>query len=208
MCNLFTIGHSQHKIEYFMCLLKEHKINYVLDVRSTPYSKHISQYNKENIKRELNRFGIEYYPMGEYFGARSTEDALYSPKGYLDFEKIFHSAKFIKGMENTKLGIEQGNTLALMCLEKDPIDCHRAIMVARAFDIEGIEVNHILDNGKLQTQKQLNERLVDKYFSDRAQLSLFDFENTLTEEDYIKKAFQKRNMEIGYYKNKESFVAI
>lgn len=48
---LYTIGHSQHDVEYFIEMLMKHNINYVLDVRSTPYSKYAEQYNKDNIER-------------------------------------------------------------------------------------------------------------------------------------------------------------
>lgn len=61
-----------------------------------------------------------------------------------------------------------------MCTEKDPIDCHRAIMVARAFDVRGIKVSHILPNGSILTQRGLDDRLLEMFFPDRGQISFFD----------------------------------
>ena len=122
----------------------------------------------------------------------------------MDFEKTSHSDLFVKGMESVKLGLERGNNIVLMCTEKDPIDCHRAIMVARAFSLDGIDVKHILPNGKFQTQQELDKRLLNRYFPDRAQLTLFDYNDPVSDEDNIKLAYRERNKEIGYHlKQKE-----
>ncbi len=198
MGKLFTIGHSQYTLEYFINLLKMHSVDYLLDVRSTPYSKYAEQFNREHLKSFLEKNGFKYSYMGKYFGARQTELSLYNQDGYLDFEKVAKSEKFNIGLDNVILGLNRENKIALMCTEKDPIDCHRAIMVARAFDLKGIEVNHILSDGSVQTQRELDKRLLDKYFSDREQLSIFNYNNVMSDEEYIIQAYRKRNEEIGY----------
>lgn len=208
MGKLFTIGHSQHTPEYFVSLLQKHSINYLLDVRSTPYSKYAEQFNRENIDVFLEDNDIRYSYMGKYFGARPTELSLYSNEGYLDFEKVAQSERFNIGAKNVILGLEQGNNIALMCTEKDPIDCHRAIMVARAFDLKGIDVYHILPKGDIQTQKELDNRLLDMYFGDREQLSIFNYKNIVSDEEYIIQAYRKRNEDIGYRINPKQVVAI
>lgn len=198
MGNLFTVGHSQHTPDYFVTLLKKYNINYVLDVRSTPYSKYAEQFDKEIVSALLEKVDIKYSFMGNFFGARPVEVSLYSDEGYLDFERVTQSDRFNKGMKNVILGLEHENRIALMCTEKDPIDCHRAIMISRAFDKNEFEVNHILPNGGIQTQKELDNRLLDIYFPDRRQLSIFNYENVMSEEEYISQAYRKRNEEIGY----------
>ncbi len=188
---LYTIGHSRYEFESFSNLLNKYEINYLLDVRSTPYSKYAETYNKEQLSSLLSKMGIKYSFMGKFFGARPENIELYNEEGYLDFEKTSHSDLFIKGMENVKLGLKRGNNIVLMCTEKDPIDCHRAIMVARAFSLEEIEVKHILLNGKLQTQQDLDERLLERYFPDRAQLSLFNNKDiSISAEEKIKSAYR------------------
>lgn len=199
MGELFTIGHSQYSIDYFIGLLNKYGIDYLLDVRSTPYSKYAEQYNKENISRELKSANIKYSFLGKYFGARPQNTELYADEGYLDFERVRGSQDFNKGIENVILGLNQGHKIALMCTEKEPIDCHRAILVARAFEIQMIYAKHILSNGKILTQQQLDEQLLQKYFPDRRQLSLFTYERQISEEEYLAEAYKKRNMEIGYY---------
>lgn len=208
MGKLFTIGHSQYTPEYFANLLEKHGVNYILDVRSTPYSRYAEQFNRENIYTFLEKNGIRYSFMGKYFGARPTELSLYNSEGYLDFEKVAQSERFNIGIENVILGLGRGNRIALMCTEKDPIDCHRAIMVARAFDLRGIEVNHILPNGDIQSQRELDNRLLDMYFGDREQLSIFNYKNIVSEEEYITQAYRKRNEEIGYRISQKQVVVI
>lgn len=198
MGELFTIGHSQYRISYFISLLDKYQIDYILDVRSVPYSKYAEQYNKENINRELKMARIKYSFMGKYFGARPQNIEFYNNEGYLDFERVRKSKDFNKGIENVVLGLNQGHRIALMCTEKEPVDCHRAILVARAFEMQKIYAKHILPNGEILTQQQLNEQLLQKYFPDREQLSLFTYGKQMSEEEYLAEAYKKRNSEIGY----------
>lgn len=205
---LYTIGHSQHDFEYFSGLLKRNNINHLLDVRSTPYSRYAETYNREQLSGLLREKNILYSYMGKYFGARLESSELYSEEGYLDFEKVIQSDFFIKGMNNVILGLNRGNNIALMCTEKDPINCHRAILVARAFALNGVNVTHILPDGNLQTQKELNERLLNIYFPERAQLSIFSCNNILDDGDYLKLAYKKHNREIGYHIQNERDVVV
>lgn len=204
MGKLFTIGHSQHNIEYFTMLLKKYNINYVLDVRSIPYSKYAEQYDRENIEKYISSNGIKYSFMGKFFGARPKEKELYCSEGYLDFEIVRKSERFNKGFKNVMLGLQQGYNIVFMCTEKDPFDCHRAIMVARAFDLAGVETNHILEDGTLQHQNKLNSRLLDKYFPERNQIMLFDDINKIEPMNYLNMAYMLRNKEIGYHLENKS----
>lgn len=195
---LYTIGHSQHEVRYFIEMLKSHEINYVLDVRSTPYSQFASNYNRENIKDYLKKVGIEYAYMGSYFGARQEDKRLYTKEGYLDFEKTRRSLKFQNGILNVIKGIKTGNKVTLMCTEKYPIECHRAIMVARSFYEACIDVEHILPDNSLQSQEQLNQDLTNLYFPDRHQISLFSDGNK-SEKEYLLEAYKLQNKKIGYH---------
>lgn len=196
---LFTIGHSIHQLDEFVLLLSKYKIDYVLDVRSTPYSKYAENYNREILDEYLLSNKIHYSYMGAYFGARQENKTLYSQEGYLDFEKVRSAALFLKGVDNVKKGLSQGYNIALMCTEKDPFDCHRAIMVARGFELESFDVKHILFDGSLMDQKELDNRLLDKYFPDRNQLTIFDYDKPRDEEELLKQAYIMRNKEIGYH---------
>ena len=195
MGHLYTVGHSTFPREHLTDLLKKYEIDYLLDVRSTPFSKYTPQYNSDDLKRYLFNENINYAPMGKYFGARQ-ENSAYYPEGFLDFELFRESSVFIQGVENVIKGLESHN-IALMCTEKNPIDCHRAIMVARGFELQGVDVMHILHDFTTITQERLNQELLDQYFPDRGQISLFQEQN-MTEEEYLAEAYRSRNKEIGY----------
>ncbi|MBR6478235.1 MAG: DUF488 domain-containing protein [Lachnospiraceae bacterium] len=204
MKQLYTIGHSTYPAEHLLELLRQFEVQYVLDVRSMPYSRYARQYNANEIGPYLKEHGIQYFDMGRYFGARQPERKYYSKEGYLDFEAFRASELFQKGKENVKRGLKENN-IALMCTEKNPIDCHRAIMVARGFALDGIPVKHILHDKTSITQEELDAQLLDKYFPDRAQLTLFTMGNEKSEEEYLIEAYRKRNAEIGFHfdSNKE-----
>ena len=198
--SLFTIGHSTHTQEYFLGLLRQHNIDYVLDVRSSPFSKFASWFNKDVIEDYLKKNNIVYCPMGKFFGARPTDRTLYCAEGYLDFEKTRASELFKKGLDNVMLGLASGHNIALMCTEKDPFDCHRTIMVSRGFELNGVSVQHIHADGNLETQDEINIRLLDnlekKENVDIHQISLF--EQPKSDKEWLEDAYRLRNKEIGY----------
>jgi len=196
---LYTIGHSKHSKQYFLKLLRLNMINCIVDVRSTPFSKFSPQFNKDELKQFLNNSGVYYIHMGEEFGARQKDKKLYTTEGYLDFEKTAKSKQFIKGVDRISKGIDKGLKIAFMCTEKDPIDCHRNILVANEFYKNNYNIENILENGNHEDQKHLEKRLLDMYFPNRQQLNFIDLnKNNKTEEELIKEAYKLRNRDIGY----------
>lgn len=196
MGELYTIGHSTYPVKNIIQLLQHFNIHYVLDVRSMPYSKYAPQYNKDTLSNTLKSNDITYAYMGKYFGARQLDENYY-PEGYLDFELFRGSELFKSGLNNVQKGLEKYN-IALMCTEKNPFDCHRAIMVSRGFELVGINVQHILHDFTSISQEELNNQLLECYFPDRGQITLFD-NIEKTAEQYLIDAYRERNKEIGYY---------
>lgn len=199
MESIYTIGHSTHPTERFLQLLLKHNINCIVDVRSTPYSKYASQYNRDQIKQFLRRKNIRYIFLGEELGARRKNANLYN-KGYLDFEGVISSDQLFKsGIDRLKVGITSGFKIALMCTEKDPIDCHRSILISKALEEQGLHVEHIKESGTTETQRQLETRLVDNYFPGRQQQTILDLiDGEESAEELLAKAYKMKNEEIGY----------
>jgi uncharacterized protein (DUF488 family) len=162
-----------------------------------PYSKYTPQYNKEDLKNSLTSHGIYYIFMGNEFGARREDKSLYTEEGFLDFDKVSKTSLFGAGVERIKNGIKNKYSIAFMCTEKDPIDCHRNIMVAREFHKMKYSIYNILENGEVQTQKDIEKRLLDIYFPDRMQPTLFDTD-VKDDADLINQAYMLRNRDIGY----------
>lgn len=199
MQKLYTIGHSVHSVDRFMYLLNNHDVNCVVDVRSTPYSRFAPQFNTSEIAKALKINQKYYLFMGEEFGARRSDTALYDSNGVLDFGKVIKSKLFQSGIERVKLGLDKGFNIAFMCTEKDPIDCHRSILVGRAFNDEKFDVFNIHADGSIETQEELIERLLNHYFPNRNQTNIFDLlEGEKKKEDLVQEAYVLRNKEIAY----------
>lgn len=195
----FTIGHSTHEIEVFISLLKLNGIEWLVDVRSIPYSQHNPQYNKENLRTVLEDEHISYIYMGNLLGARYSDPNLYfDDKEMVDFKKVRDSVGFKHGIDKIINGVKKNLNICLMCSEKDPFDCHRFVLVSYALVKSGIEVKHILENGDVVSNKALEERLLLKYKIEYGNPTLF--EAGKTKEEAIKEGYEKRNRDIGYVK--------
>ena len=192
---IYTIGYSAYPRDEFIKILKQHGISVLIDVRSSPYSAFHPEYNKEALEIELKKNHIYYRNYKKEFGARQEDMNLYSPEGYLDFEKFAKTEIFQNGIKKLHNSMEQGYSPVLMCAEKNPIDCHRAILISRAFQKDGCRVIHILSDKRTCTQEDISGALLDKYFPNREQISLF---GNSTDESLIEEAYRKRNAEIGY----------
>lgn len=196
MKEIFTIGYTTFPYEEFIRQLKKNKITCLIDVRSVPKSSYYVEYNKELLEVNLLKEGILYRNYAFEFGARQNDKKLY-PNGYLDFDLFSKTDQFRQGIEKINKGKHYDQTFVLMCAEKDPFNCHRCILIGRAFRDEGYKVNHIVVNGDIITQEDIDKRLIDHYYPNRQQLSLFSEENLSTKE-MLDNAYKKRNADIGY----------
>lgn len=193
---VYSIGYSGFSVDEFINTLHLNKIVLLIDVRSQPYSRYFADYNKDNLEQILAHEKIYYRNYAKEFGARQDDRRYYSSKGYLDFDLFAKSPAFISGITKLVNSMNQGYRFALMCAEKDPINCHRSILVARAFHNAGYKIIHLLPNNRTMTQEDIEARLLDKYFPNRDQESLF--EKRLSEKEYIAQAYIKQNAAIGY----------
>jgi uncharacterized protein (DUF488 family) len=161
MPELFTIGHSTHSWEKFLELLRQHRIDAVADVRSSPYSQFNPQFNREPLQLALRQAGISYVFLGEELGARRSEPECYI-NGRVDYSLIARTPSFIRGLDRLVQGAAKMR-IAIMCAEKDPLDCHRCILVSPILKEKGINVQHIHDDGTLESQEQAEGRLAQRF---------------------------------------------
>ena len=154
---IYTIGHSDHTIETFLSLLQKWNVNAVADVRSSPYSKRHPQFSKAPLEALLRKGGITYVFLGKELGARPSDSELYT-EGKADFRLIAESQLFRKGIHRLLEGRKRWS-IAVMCAEKDPLDCHRTILVSRALAEGGARVFHILADGTAESHQQALKRL-------------------------------------------------
>lgn len=193
---IYTVGHSTHTLEYFLELLQAFSINCLVDVRSVPASSYNPQYNKDILANFLSSHNIVYMHFGKEFGARHTEPELLDEEGKVNFDKVRDTPSFLTGMQRIKQGVEKGYTIALMCSEAEPFDCHRFSMVSVALDREGYEVIHIMRDKCSKKNAQLENQLLKKYDKKIPKPDMFNPEVTLDAQLAV--AYRLRNKEIAY----------
>ena len=155
---IYTIGHSNHPIEKFVSLLQAHDVTAVADVRSAPYSRRNPQFNRDALNATLRERSIAYVFLGKELGARSNDQACYV-NGRVQYELLAGTPLFQSGIARLIDGSSR-KQIALMCAEKDPLNCHRTVLVARELVKSGLEVSHILDAGELETHDDAMKRLI------------------------------------------------
>ncbi len=189
---LFTIGHSTHTTDRFLDLLATHRVQVVVDVRSTPFSRINPQFNQEDLKKNLNEVGIRYLFLGKELGARSNQESCYVDNK-VQYRAIAETKLFQSGLERVMAGSEQYR-VCLMCAEKEPLDCHRTILVANELQKRGVSVVHILANGDTESQESAIQRLSESLgFGAR---DLF-----MSEEEVKEQALKQQESRIAYVRS-------
>jgi len=157
---VFTIGHSTHPIERFLDLLQRHGVEVLADVRSTPFSRFNPQFNRSSLAHSLASAGIRYEFLGEELGARSSDPACFE-NGRVSYARLAATPLFRRGLERLR-AMAANQRVAMMCAEREPLDCHRTILVTRELEKAGETVSHILADGALEANEHTMGRLIDR----------------------------------------------
>jgi uncharacterized protein (DUF488 family) len=152
----------------------------VADVRSSPFSKFNPQFNREPLQNVLRRAGIEYVFMGKELGARSPIADCYVD-GKVQFDRVARTPLFKQGLQRLRAGIDTYN-ICLLCAEKDPIACHRTILVCRNMRAGDVRIQHILENGDIEDHRDTEMRIRREH--NLEQSDLFDSDDALVEKAY------------------------
>ena len=196
---IYTIGHSNYTMERLIDMLEYYNINCVVDIRGTPYSKYNIQFDKEAIRYTLTNAGFVYIYMGKELAAKRIRKNSYNNEGYSNFEEVIKEEEFKRGVERLKNGCEKGYKIILLGAMQYPIRCHRSILVGRELVKNDFDVKHILDDYSIVTQDDIEEMLLNKYFSNRNQITIEDLTgNSLNNEEMINEGYKLANREIGY----------
>jgi uncharacterized protein (DUF488 family) len=189
---VFTIGHSTHDADAFVALLRRHGVNALADVRSSPYSRFNPQFNRETLQQDLQANGIAYVFLGEELGARSEDPDCYE-NGKVQFDRLAQTPLFQSGIERVLEGAKRYRP-AMMCAEKDPLECHRTILVARTLIERGVDVRHILEDGSIESHDRALDRLLTQFKLDEPDLFR-------TREESIADAYRLQAGRIAYSEN-------
>jgi uncharacterized protein (DUF488 family) len=194
--NVFTIGHSVHELEVFVDLLIRHGVTALADVRSQPFSR-IQHFNGDVLAAVMKRRGIKYVPLGRELGARRDEQECYVD-GQAVYERIAQLPRFREGIDRLVRGAQEYQ-IALMCAEKEPLDCHRTILVCRNLRPHGFRIRHILAGGELESHAETERRMV-KLVGIVPDL----FRPNVSESDLVEEAYELRGRQIAYVVDSEA----
>lgn len=156
--DVFTIGHSTHPIDVFLGLLQQNRINAIADVRSAPFSRYNPQFNRNDLQNSLKTARVRYVFLGKELGARSDDPSCYK-HDKVQYDLLAQTPLFRKGIERVLEGAKSLR-VALMCAERDPLECHRTILVSRELQRFGIKVCHIQFDGGIETHPEAIDRLM------------------------------------------------
>ncbi len=163
---LFTIGHSNHPMDKFIHLLESNGIMTLVDVRSAPYSRYNSQFNKGELQHKLAERDIQYIYAGKYLGGRPNDPACYKSRKLpdsdadflheVDYPEVMKRSWFIQGVQRL-LEIADEQITAIMCSEEDPADCHRHHLIFRYLQTAypNVQVTHIRGDGSMYGAKSI-----------------------------------------------------
>ncbi|MHB8273123.1 DUF488 domain-containing protein [Bradyrhizobium sp.] len=186
---VYTIGHSNGTTERLLGLLAQHGITAVADVRSQPYSRFNPQFNREELAGALKAAGIGYVFLGQELGARSSDPTCYRD-GRAQYSLMAQTPVFARGIERLRAGMET-HRVAILCAEKEPLTCHRSMLIARYLHERNVGVRHILEDGALEDHDALLDRLLALH--DMQEDHLFH-----SKEDRIALAYEKQAVEIEF----------
>lgn len=156
--DLFTIGHSNIPIDRFVALLQQAEVTAVADVRSVPASRRFPWFSKSNLAKRLAGEGIDYTLMGDMLGGRPRDARLYR-NGVADYEAMASEPHYLEGLARLTAQA-QCSRICLMCAEREPLECHRCLLVARSLAEGGFMIGHILHDGRVEPHAETDRRLL------------------------------------------------
>jgi uncharacterized protein (DUF488 family) len=191
---VLTIGHSTHALDSFVTLLRRHEVTAVADVRSAPYSRFNPQFNREALDQTLRACGMKYVFLGRELGARSDDPSCYE-NGRVQYARLARSELFRAGIERVMHGADD-HRIALMCAEREPLECHRTLLVARTLDALDVPVMHILSDGRAESHNAAMGRLLNL-------LGLPQQELYRSRRDLIAEALVRQEQRVAYVDEKQ-----
>jgi uncharacterized protein (DUF488 family) len=147
---IMTIGHGDQSIESFIDLLRKHRVEFLVDTRSLPYSSRNPQFGQRVLAKFLDDAGIRYVFLGDKLGGKPKDASLYDGSGNPDYDKIAQSPAYARGISELVELAREGENVAIMCSESDFRNCHRYKLISRTLAIDDVDVCHIMRDGSLE----------------------------------------------------------
>lgn len=150
---IWTIGHSNHPLEHFLGLLGAEQIEFLVDVRSYPYSRFAPQFNREDLAASLGS-PVRYVFMGEELGGRPSKPEQYDADGHALYGVMAQDDAFQAAVDRLIDGA-RSHRIALMCSEGKPLTCHRRLLVGKVLTDRGLTLRHMLPEGSVAEEREV-----------------------------------------------------
>lgn len=178
MKEISTVGHSNLQLPDFLSMILRYGINVIADVRSVPFSAANPQFARDSLATQLAGIAIDYVFLGNELGGRSARADCYV-NGRVEYDRLARTETFKWGLGRLTVDIKKGRRIALMCSEKEPLDCHRAILIARHLELRGFAVKHILDTNRVEDHTASMQRLtrslrINEAYAERSPSEMFN----------------------------------
>jgi uncharacterized protein (DUF488 family) len=151
---IYTIGYGGRSIDEFLATLHAYGIKYLLDVRSSPFSRFRTEYSRDALRSRLKEAGMTYVFFGDTLGGRPPDPECYV-NGLVDYDICRTKPFFQEGINRLQMAWSKQLPLVVMCSEGRPEDCHRSKMIGVALEKQGIPLKHIDESGNLKSQYEV-----------------------------------------------------
>jgi uncharacterized protein (DUF488 family) len=153
---VYSVGHSNHPLPIFLDLIAAHQIEVLVDVRSSPYARYATWFNRDDLRAELAEHSLKYVFMGDELGGRPDSRDFYDAAGHVRYERLRESETFRHAIDRLLEGARRYR-VAVMCGEENPSTCHRHLLIGRELVERGVEILHIRADGRLQADGELDD---------------------------------------------------
>ena len=202
--DLFSIGHSNIAAERFLAMLRDAGVNAVVDVRSVPASRHAPWFSKRDLAARLAEADIAYAAMGGALGGRPRDARLYRDN-IADYEAMAMEPRFLAGLDRLT-EIAARTRICLLCAEREPLDCHRCLLVGRRLAERGMTIGHILHDGTIEPHAATEARLLALEDSARASETCDLF--AAGQHERLAAAYRRRAQAVAFRKKSSAAIRV
>jgi uncharacterized protein (DUF488 family) len=148
---VYSLGYQMRTLPEFIDLLREAGVDAVIDVRQTPWS-HRPGFSAKPLREALTENAIEYVH-AKFAGnpkALRLQAATHAESLELYATHLAERPEIIEQLDETmRPWLSQGRNVCLVCYERHPADCHRAVLAYgwQATVNEGATIMHLGPDG-------------------------------------------------------------